>query len=924
MSSSGWALAIDFGTSFTTAAMAADGTPPVVVEVEHSRYLPSTVVADNDGQLLTGQAALRRAMVFPERAVRVPKRALVAGPQVVLGGRAVPVADLVAAVLARVYGEAVRFRGGQPPAKVVLTHPARWGTVPLDRLRDAAAAAGITEPVLLPEPVAAAWWFGGPSADGGLVGVFDLGGGTLDTAVLRGDPGGFAIAGPPGGDADLGGEDFDELLLGRVSELARDRDELAWADVFTGDDLRSRRDLALLRGDVTAAKETLSELLTYEVVVPGFAEGFRVTRPELDELFGPAVDSAVAEMRATIAAAGADPATLGGLYLTGGSSRMPIIASRLAAELGVLPQIRDDPKAAVALGALTALKAVPAAPTAAVAAAAVTAPAVADAAAGTGVPVTGTAVEALARADALLAAFDYTDTEAAYREAIKLDPASAAAQSGLAVALARVGRADEAEAAAREAIRLDPNLALAHARLGGVLARRAKYAEAESACREAVRLDPVQDSARIDLASALTGLKKYAAALSILQDYVNSPDAQTALRATGALGRLRLAQKNYPGARAAFEKVIDSGHPEFAPAAMHNLGVVLRAEKNFTAARLAFERALESRHPRVARTAFISLSSMLEDRKEYAAARTLYQSVIDSGNHDLAPTAHGLLGDLLSMDGTDWFNAAAAQTAYQQAIDSGDPQIAPAAAYGGGRRLQRLKPEVAREMLEYAINSGHPVHAPNAAYELGAMLRGEGDFVGAQAAYEKAIELDGAHAFQAGFELGNMLAAQENSAQAAVAYEQAVKAKNAGKDLEGMYRAGLKLADLGRIDAARSAFQRVVDAGTGKPYATVAKLAISHLSTLQSDLKGRKGKITISRKWTMAGWGGWPVIDIDWIYKGIPIKDGVITTREVAAGPHLIKTSDSKIFLAVHVAPGKEVKIQYSEGWASKNLSVLG
>jgi molecular chaperone DnaK (HSP70) len=54
--------------------------------------------------------------------------------------------------------------------------------------------------------------------------VFDLGGGTLDTAVLQANDAGYAILGPPGGDPDLGGEDFDEMLLARVRELAKGRD----------------------------------------------------------------------------------------------------------------------------------------------------------------------------------------------------------------------------------------------------------------------------------------------------------------------------------------------------------------------------------------------------------------------------------------------------------------------------------------------------------------------------------------------------------------------------------------------------------------------------------------------------------------------------------------------------------------------------
>jgi molecular chaperone DnaK (HSP70) len=347
----GWSLAIDFGTTNTAAATTDGGGSPRVLEIEGSRYFPSMVYRDEAGQLLTGRTAVRQAAVFPDRAERVPKRALIAGTEVVLGGQAVPVTELVAAVLGRVYAEAVRYYGGRPPAIVVLTHPALWNETQRGRLRDAAIKAGISDPVFVSEPVAAASWYARPSA-GGVVAVFDLGGGTLDTAVLHASGMSYEIAGKPGGNANLGGEDFDELLLDRVSDLARERDAAEWDGLFSMASARSRRDMALVRADVTAAKEALSEHTVFDLAVVGFAEEFRLTRPEFESLIGAQVDEAVDEMQRTIAAAGvADK--LAGCYLTGGSSRIPMIAARLAAAVEVAPQLRDDPKAVVALGALS-------------------------------------------------------------------------------------------------------------------------------------------------------------------------------------------------------------------------------------------------------------------------------------------------------------------------------------------------------------------------------------------------------------------------------------------------------------------------------------------------------------------------------------------------------------------------------------------
>ena len=68
----------------------------------------------------------------------------------------------------------------------------------------------------------------------------------------------------------------------------------------------------------------------------------------------------------------------------------------------------------------------------------------------------------------------------------------------------------EAEAAYREAIRLDPANALAHNNLGNVLSSLGRHAEAEAAYREAIRLDPALAIRAQQLSAAvLSDLKRY-------------------------------------------------------------------------------------------------------------------------------------------------------------------------------------------------------------------------------------------------------------------------------------------------------------------------------------------------------------------------------------------------------------------------------
>ena len=67
-------LSVDLGTSNTVAVLAAHGRPPRVVEVDGSATMPSAVFAAEDGKLVVGRDAERRARLDPARFEPNPKR----------------------------------------------------------------------------------------------------------------------------------------------------------------------------------------------------------------------------------------------------------------------------------------------------------------------------------------------------------------------------------------------------------------------------------------------------------------------------------------------------------------------------------------------------------------------------------------------------------------------------------------------------------------------------------------------------------------------------------------------------------------------------------------------------------------------------------------------------------------------------------
>jgi actin-like ATPase involved in cell morphogenesis len=347
-------LSVDLGTSNTVAVLAAHGRPPRVVDVDGASMMPSAVFAAEDGNLVVGRDAERRARLDPARFEPNPKRRVDEGT-LLLGDQVVPVTDALAGVLRRVVDETSRQLGGSRPDEVRLTHPAQWGPVRRNVLLSAARQAGMgSNLVLVPEPVAAAAHFasfpGQTLAPNQALAVYDLGAGTFDVAIVGATQKGFVVlaeAGLP----DLGGLDVDQALLEHVGRQVSQRDPGRWQSLLRPVSTGDRRAQRALREDVKAAKESLSRHPQTEVPLPEPFEDVLVTRVELEALIRPGLLRSVELLAGTIRSTGMTPERLVGIYLVGGSSRIPLIATLIAEQLRVVPTSLDQPETAVALGA---------------------------------------------------------------------------------------------------------------------------------------------------------------------------------------------------------------------------------------------------------------------------------------------------------------------------------------------------------------------------------------------------------------------------------------------------------------------------------------------------------------------------------------------------------------------------------------------
>ena len=352
-----FALGIDLGTTYTAAATYRDGRVEIAGLGNRAAAIPSVVLLREDEAVLTGEAASRRGLTQPDRLAREFKRRVGDTNPIFLGGAPYSAEALMARLLQWVIAEVGARQGGEPDALAV-SHPANWGQYKKDLLAQAVRLADLRDATYLTEPEAAAIHYASQERvdAGDVVAVYDLGGGTFDAAVLRKSADeGFEILGQPEGVERLGGIDFDAAVYHHVSRsLGGKLEEL------DEDDPAAIAAGARLRQECAEAKEALSNDtdVAIPVLLPNVQTEVRLTRAEFEAMIRPSLQDSIRALRRALDSAGVTPEQVSKVLLVGGSSRIPLVAQLVSADLGRPVAVDADPKHAIALGtALAAARA---------------------------------------------------------------------------------------------------------------------------------------------------------------------------------------------------------------------------------------------------------------------------------------------------------------------------------------------------------------------------------------------------------------------------------------------------------------------------------------------------------------------------------------------------------------------------------------
>lgn len=351
-----YTLGVDVGTTCVTAAVARrahDGSATVahVPIGRRSDHMPALAFVAEGGDVHFGEVAARRGRLEPERLIREARRSVGDDVPLLVGGYQIPAEQLFARTVASVV-EAVTAHEQAAPAGIGVTYPATWGPHRLGLVRSALAGVGLDSIELIAEPQAAAHQLEAedPFDSGQVLVVYDLGGATFESAVLRKEPEGtWTILGTAQEICDLGGADFDDVVLRHVlASAGLDELDQGVEDV--------RRDLTQLRRECIDAKEALSvdPDVTIPVIVSGGHTTVRLTRSEFEDMIEEAIDRTCDVLDDTMDGAGVSVEEVEAILLTGGAARTPRVAQRLS-ELFDRPIEADvDPQTVIALGAARA------------------------------------------------------------------------------------------------------------------------------------------------------------------------------------------------------------------------------------------------------------------------------------------------------------------------------------------------------------------------------------------------------------------------------------------------------------------------------------------------------------------------------------------------------------------------------------------
>ncbi len=372
-------IGIDLGTTNSCVAIMDSGSVKIIENSEGDRTTPSIIAYPKDSEeVLVGQAAKRQAVTNPENTLYAIKRLIGrrfeedavqkdidlvpykivkadnGDAWVKVKNKKMAAPEISAKVIGKMKKTAEDYLG-EEVTEAVITVPAYFNDSQRQATKDAGKIAGLNVKRIINEPTAAALAYGVDKVKGDkTVVVYDLGGGTFDVSIIEmEDIDGekhFEVL-STNGDTFLGGEDFDQRLIGYlVDEFKKDQGVDLTNDPMALQRLKEAAEKAKIELSSSEQTEVNLPYVTADASGPKHLN-IKITRAKLESLVEDLLKRTIEPCKIALKDADLSTGDIDEVILVGGQTRMPKVTKMVQNFFDKEPKKDVNPDEAVAMGA---------------------------------------------------------------------------------------------------------------------------------------------------------------------------------------------------------------------------------------------------------------------------------------------------------------------------------------------------------------------------------------------------------------------------------------------------------------------------------------------------------------------------------------------------------------------------------------------